>query len=163
MKKLIALMLAVLMLCALAACNNNSNPTTPTGTPPAEGFAFTYQGVKLVPGVEFDDASLPVAESFENPNCAGEGKFITYQHDAMELTVNVNGGKTVIYSIYLTDANTPTAEGLYLGDDAARVTEVYGDGAITEDGSLLTYVKGNTHLVILLENEVVTSIEYLMA
>ena len=161
MKKLIAMLLAVLMLCALTACGENTdNPTTLPQK--AEGFTFTYQGVALVPGAEFDAAALPQVESFENPNCAGEGKFITYLHDTMELTVNTNGDKTVIYSIYLTDANTPTAEGLYQGDDAATVTNIYGS-TYTEDGTKRIYKKGTTTLELLIENDQVTSIEYRIA
>lgn len=165
MKKSLALTLALLILLALSACGEGTgSSTTTSSTPaidPANAFCFTYEGVKLIPGAAFDAATLPAVESAENPNCVGSGKFTTYYYDpAMELTTNTNGGSEVIYSIFITDANTPTDEGLYLGDDAAAVTAAYGDKAITEDGELLTYVKGNTHLVILLENGVVASIEY---
>lgn len=162
MKKLIAIALAALMLCALTACNETGNPGSTPNTP-AEGFTFTYQGLDLVPGADFDAAALSQVESFENPNCAGEGKFITYQHEAIELTVNELGGKTVIYSIYLTDANTPTTEGLHLGDDMASVTELYGAGQTSDDGSTITFTKGATKLVLVVEDELVVSIEYLMA
>ena len=163
MKKLIALMLAVLMLCALTACSENPGTSTTTTPPPAEGFTFTYQGVALTPGAQFDAAKLPQVDNFENPNCAGEGKFITYMHDAMELTVNVIGDKTVIFSIFLTDANTPTAEGLYLGDDAARISELYGAGTASDDGATITYTKGVTQLVVMTDSEMVSSIEYRLA
>lgn len=163
MKKLIALMLAVLMLCTLAACDNNDNANTTTPAVPMEGFTFTYQGYDLVPGAAFEEAALGAAESFENPNCAGEGKFITYMHEAIELTVNVVNGKTVVYSVYVTDANTPTAEGLYLGDDLDRVTELYGIGQTSADGGTITYTKGTTKLVLVMEDRLVASIEYAIA
>lgn len=162
MKKLIAIVLAALMLCAMTACTENEG--TPTATTPTkvEGYTFTFQGLDLVPGADFDAAALSIVESFENPNCAGEGKFITYLHDGMELTVNTNNGKTVVYSVFITDPNLATNEGLHLGDDLAAVTAAYGE-ATSEDDGLLTYVKNKTHLVIQLENELVTAIEFRLA
>lgn len=162
MKKLIAILLAALMLCAMTACTENEG--TPTATTPTkvEGYTFTFQGLDLVPGADFDAAALSIVESFENPNCAGEGKFITYLHDGMELTVNTNGDKTVVYSVFITDPNLATNEGLHLGDDLAAVTAAYGE-ATSEDDGLLTYVKNKTHLVIQLENELVTAIEFRLA
>ena len=162
MKKLIAIALAALMLCALTACNETGNPGSTPNTP-AEGFTFTYQGLDLVPGAEFDAASLPSVDFNDAPNCAGDGTFVTYYHDPFELTERTADGKTVIYSIYLTDANTPTAEGLHLGDDMASVTELYGAGQTSDDGSTITFTKGATKLVLVVEDELVVSIEYLMA
>ena len=162
MKKLIAIVLAALMLCAMTACTENEGTPTTTTPTKVEGYTFTFQGLDLVPGADFDAAALSIVESFENPNCAGEGKFITYLHEGMELTVNTNGDKTVVYSIFITDPNLATNEGLHLGDDLAAVTAAYGE-ATSEDDGLLTYVKNKTHLVIQLENELVTAIEFRLA
>ena len=162
MKKLIAILLAALMLCAMTACTENEGTPATTTPTKVEGYTFTFQGLDLVPGADFDAAALSIVESFENPNCAGEGKFITYLHDGMELTVNTNGDKTVVYSVFITDPNLATNEGLHLGDDLAAVTAAYGE-ATSEDDGLLTYVKNKTHLVIQLENELVTAIEFRLA
>lgn len=162
MKKLIAIVLAALMLCAMTACTENEGTPATTTPTKVEGYTFTFQGLDLVPGADFDAAALSIVESFENPNCAGEGKFITYLHDGMELTVNTNGDKTVVYSVFITDPNLATNEGLHLGDDLAAVTAAYGE-ATSEDDGLLTYVKNKTHLVIQLENELVTAIEFRLA
>ena len=162
MKKLIAIVLAALMLCAMTACTENEGTPTTTTPTKVEGYTFTFQGLDLVPGADFDAAALSIVESFENPNCAGEGKFITYLHEGMELTVNTNGDKTVVYSIFITDPNLATNEGLHLGDDLAAVTAAYGE-ATSEDDGLLTYVKGSSNLLIQLENELVTAIEFRLA
>lgn len=177
MKKLIALLLAVLMIAALAACGaetpdptqpskqNETNPTTPQQTKPAEPedvFSFTYEGVELIPGAAFDPSVLPEADSvFEVPSCAIEGTDNVYSYPTFELTAYNDGTGEVIYSIYLLDANTPTAEGLYVGDDLARVTELYGTDYIENDTEL-TFTKGGTTLNFLLDGETVISIEYRM-
>lgn len=173
MKKLIALLLAVLMLAALTACDTQNptdttgtNPTSPTSnndpSKPEEAFRFTYEGVALVPGAAFDPSVLPDADSiFTVPSCAIEGTDNVYSYPVLELTAYNDGSGEVIYSIYLTDANTPTEEGLYVGDDLARVTELYGED-YTQNGSELTYTKGSTSLNLIINNDTVVSIEYRM-
>lgn len=178
MKKLIALLLAVLMMVTLVACGTQTpdptepseqqqqtDPTQPQNTQPAqpeEVFSFTYEGVELIPGAAFDHSVLPEADSvFEVPSCAIEGTDNLYSYPPFELTAYNDGTGEVIYSIYLLDANTPTPEGLYLGDDLARVTELYGTDYVENDTEL-TFTKGNTTLNLLLDGETVISIEYRM-
>lgn len=177
MKKLIALLLAMLMVASLAACGAETpNPTHPSKqkqtdatqpqhTEPVDDedvFSFTYEGVELIPGAAFDPAALPEADSvFEVPSCAIEGTDNVYSYPPFELTAYNDGTGEVIYSIYLLDANTPTAEGLYVGDDLARVTELYGSD-YTENDTELTFTKGDTTLNFLLDGETVISIEYRM-
>jgi predicted small lipoprotein YifL len=179
MKKLIALLLAVLLVAALTACGaqtpNTTDPTTPQQTDPTqpqqtepsaseeeEVFSFTYEGVELIPGAAFDPAVLPEADSvFEVPSFAIEGTDNVYSYPTFELTAYNDGTGEVIYSIYLLDADTPTAEGLYVGDDLARVTELYGSDYIENDTEL-TFTKGATTLSLLLDGETVISIEYRM-
>lgn len=173
MKKLIALLLAVLMLTALAACDNqkpaDTNGTTKPADPgsdgpskPEEAFCFTYEGVALVPGAAFDPTALPEADSiFTVPSCAIEGTDNVYSYPVLELTAYNDGTGEVIYSIYLTDANTPTEEGLYVGDDLARVTELYGTD-YSQNGAELIYTKGSTCLSLILNDDTVISMEYRM-
>ncbi|MBQ7415764.1 MAG: hypothetical protein IJW14_01845 [Oscillospiraceae bacterium] len=176
MKKLIALLLAVLMVAALAACDTQQpadpKDTTPPATNPSgntepskpaeEGFSFIYEGVELIPGAPFDPSALPEADSiFTVPSCAIEGTDNVYSYPALELTAYNDGSGEVIYSIYLTDADTSTTEGLYVGDDLARVTELYGT-TYTENGTELTFTKGSTCLCLILNDGTVISIEYRM-
>jgi hypothetical protein len=183
MKKLIALLLAVLMLAALSACDSQTaTPTQPTETSgqeqtdptqsteketePAssvqEVFSFTYEGVELIPGEPFDPSVLPEAESvYEIPSCAIEGTDNVYTYPTFELIAYNDGSGEVIYSVYLLDANTPTPEGLYLGDEFARVTELYGT-EYTADDTETTFTKGNTTLNLIVDGDTVVSIEYRM-
>lgn len=179
MKKLLALLLAVLVAAALAACapqQSNSDPATSTAPKPVddetgptvtqsaaeEYFSFTYEGVELIPGADFDPTVLPEADSvFEVPSCAIEGTDNVYSYPPFELTAYNDGTGEVIYSIYLLDADTCTAEGLYVGDDLARVTELYGTD-YAENDTELTFTKGSTTLNLLMDGETVISIEYRM-
>lgn len=183
MKKIVILLLAVLLLANLAACGTESttgttegtqnstsstNPTSsatdPTGgnTEPEEYFCFTYQGVELIPGALFNASVLPEPESvYEVPSCAIEGMDVVYNYGAFEITVFDDGTNAVIYSIYMLDANTPTNEGLYLGDGSDVVQTIYG-GEYTEDGTEWSYRKGDTLLCMIFNNDCVVSIEFRM-
>ena len=77
----------------------------------------------------------------------------------MEVTAFNDGSGEIIYSVYIVDANTPTDEGLYIGDTQQQVDEIYGTER-TVNGNELTYQKGNTLLIVIVENDTVTSIEY---
>lgn len=184
MKKILALTLALLLLIGMTACgstepegteppagNETAAPTsgneTPVTdpvetTPPAaeEGYSFLLKEIKLMPGAVFDESQMPEnSGKFEVPSCAIEGTDILYNYNVVEVTVFDAGQEPVIYSIYLLDANTPTDEGLYLGDDVATVESIYGTD-YTEENNTLIYEKGNTQLRIMINNDAVFNIEY---
>lgn len=185
MKKFTVLLLALCLLTAFAACDSQNPGTTnppetsnvPASTnipetvsgetqPPQnqdeEGYAFTLNGISLIPGALFDESKMPEAASvFQVPSCAIEGTDNVYNYNAVEVTVFDDGKAPVIYSIYLVDPNTATDEGLYQGDDLAAVERLYGTG-YTKNGAELVYQKGSTQLRIILSNDAVTSIEYRM-
>lgn len=198
MKRVLAILLATLLLIGLVGCGQNEQPKDPqmqtTAAPaveetdaPAEdttaapeeettaaaeettapeqaidedGFSFVYQGVTLVPGNAFDSAALPEAESvFQVPSCAIEGTDNVYSYGDIEVTAFNDGNGEVIYSVYIVDANTPTAEGLYIGDTMDHVIAAYGEDYTQESGQV-TYQKGNTLLVIVLDGDYVASIDF---
>ena len=179
MKKIIALALALMLVLSLAACGETEAnvTTTPTTQPADEGqtqpsgsesstpsvsYAFSLNGVKLVPGEAFKPEALPEADFvYEVPSCAIEGTDLVYSYGIVEVTAFNDGTGPVIYSIFLADANTPTGEGLYLGDPLATVTELYGEDCAVEGGQY-TYEADGTMLIVLIENGFVSSIEYRM-
>ena len=178
MKKLISILLTLVLLLSLAACGGtqtppaagNDTPAPSDSTPveeqkkPEDVFHFIWleEGVKLIPGTAFDPSALPEAnDMFEVPSCAIEGTDNVYSYDAFELTAYNDGTGEVIYSIYLLDPNVTTAEGLYLGDDLATVEKLYGTDYVDNDGELV-FTKGATELRIIVEDDVVSSIEYRM-
>lgn len=183
MKKLISILLTAVLLLTITACTGNpivGGPTDPqkpnpgngqqsgdpgTGDPETnpEGFGLTFSEVKLVPGAAFDASKLPEADSVTQvPSCAFEGTDNAYNYGAFELTAYNEGNGEIIYSIYLLDANTATDEGLYLGDTLSRAEELYGTTYETV-GTQVTYTKGSTQLILILQDDSIISIEYRMA
>lgn len=187
MKKMFAVLLAMLMLLGLCACGNTDKPQETTapiasdapatepsateegeldggfdiGVVPVEPFVFTFNGVTLIPGTAYDAAALPEPTSvYQVPSCAIEGTDNVYNfNDAVEITAFNDGSQEIIYSIAIFDPNVCTDEGLYLGDDMARVIELYGED-YTENGTAMVYTKGNTELTIILQNGFVVDMEF---
>lgn len=154
-KTLIYLMVLVMVLLVVGCGQPETNPNT-------ERFGFVYQNVTLIPGTTFPKSQLPEASSvYTVPSCAMEGTDNVYNYEVIEVTAFQDQTGESIYSIYLLDANTPTAEGLYLGDSLSRVTELYGTQYQQED-TQISYQKGDTLLVIILQEDCVSSIEYRM-
>ena len=176
MKKLICLLLSLVLLVSLAACGQKPADTTPDTSNNTENltekdeanapdnktdeaFSFTLADVALIPGAGFVAGDLPAATStFEVPSCALEGMDTVYSYDSVEVTVYDDGVNPIIYSIYLVDPNTATDEGLYLGDDRTQVETLYGTD-YEEEGTELVYTKGSTQLRIILEDDLVVSVE----
>lgn len=192
MKKLIALLLALVMVLALTACGNTADPEDvpaitqgqddenenqsqggqeQSGQPEQEQqnaasdvtYSYTFEGVELIPNAPFDPSVLPEAESvYEVPSCAIEGTDNLYNYGTFELTAFDDGTGEVIYSIFFVDPNITTDEGLALGDDVQKMIDLYGENYVQE-GTAYIYTGGNTVLSVLVQNDVVTSIEFRMA
>lgn len=184
MKKIIAIILGVLMLLALTACGEPADKPADTTTEAVgdttgdttvaaddttagqdtdnlePGFFFTFEGVELTPGQAFDAAALPEANSvYQVPSCAIEGTDNVYNYGTIEVTAFDDGNGEVIYSVYIMDANTPTNEGLYIGDTLDHIVAAYGED-YTREGNQITYQKGDTLLIIILGGEYVQSIDF---
>lgn len=123
-------------------------------------FQFAYEGVTLTPGGDFDASALgdPLDRSTV-PSCAFDGNDNVYNYGAFELTAYVDGDKERIYSIYFIDSNLSTPEGLSLGDSVDDMKSFYGEDCVVEETSY-TYTRGETSLIVIIQNDVVFSIEY---
>ena len=183
MKRVIAVLLSIMLMCALTACGEPAQPATTTEVvvettaqaaddttaaaettaavqDAVEGFSFTFEGVELVPGQSFDASALPAPLSvYQVPSCAIEGTDNVYNYGTIEVTAFNDGTGEVIYSVYIVDANTPTDEGLYIGDTVDYVMSVYGEDCVRENGQI-TYQKGDTLLILILDGDYVQSIDF---
>ena len=181
MKRIFALILALVMVLCITACGGSGNADAEIGGGGAQSgsvdmgetkeetkeetvdegvFSFTYEGVELVPGAAFDASVLPEADSvFTVPSCAIEGTDNVYSYGTFEVTAYDEGNGEHIYSIYFVDANITTNEGLAVGDTKDKVIEIYGDN-FTDNNGECTYKKGDTLLVIVFQNDTVLSIDF---
>ncbi len=176
MKKMMCVFLAAALLLVFTACSGEQGndgtaaieTTAPVATTavqettaPQEEEVFSFQdgNAVVIPGTPFDPSILPATqETYTIPSCAFEGTDNVYNYGTYEIIAYNEGNGEVVYSIYFIDANLTTPEGLAIGDEAAKVTQLYGEGTV--NGTEITYQKGNTLLVVILENDCVASIEY---
>lgn len=184
MKRILALILALVLTMCLFACGDSGNADleiTRDETVTASGsetetteeteteedvqveegaYSFTAEGVELIPGAAFDASKMPEPQStFTVPSCALEGTDNVYSYGTFEVTAYNEGNGEFIYSVYLFDANISTNEGLSVGDNKDKVIEIYGDN-YTDNNGEFTYKKGNTLLVIVFQNDMVLSIDF---
>ncbi len=163
MKKLIAMLLAVAMLLCFAACQPAETPDTPDNQEPAQdSFTFTYKGTKIALNAPAEAVVAALGEPLEyseSTSCAFDGLDKQYKYDSFYLETYPLNGKDYVYGWWFVDDLVETEEGICIGSAHADVEAAYG--AENYNGSNAFQVKkGSGSLTIILEEGVVTSIQY---
>ena len=167
MKKFCALLLSLILVLTFAACgakpaddnNGDENNNSITNEP---GYSFTVSGVKVEMGAlakDVIDAIGGTPSYTEETSCAFEGLDKTYGYGGYYITTYPDGDKDYIYSAWFVDDSVTTAEGIYIGSTKAEVEAAYGADCFDDAGSA-TLSKGNTELIIILEDDAVVEIQY---
>lgn len=175
-KKLLALALALGLTLSLTACGGGNdapaggdtpapqNSTQAGGETTADTFT-TADGKAVAVNADMADVLAELGEEqsyFEAESCAFEGLDKTYTYPGFVITTRPDGDKDYVNSIRLTDDTVTTGEGVYIGSSEADVKAAYGEGGGDAE-SMLSYTAGDVTLNFILEDGVVTSIEYLPA
>ena len=127
-----------------------------------KGYVFTADGVSFTVDMEMAPVLAVLGEPvsyFEAESCAFKGldKIYTYSH--YEVDTYPEGDKDMISTIILKDDLISTPEGLALGMTQADMETVYGT-EYEMKGNMFVYTKDGMHLSVLVENGLITSIEY---
>ena len=170
MKKIFALILALTMVFALAACGGETAPETTapvsggttTTQPDASSWKYTVQGVDILMHAE----AAPVLEALGEPvsyteeaSCAFTGLDKTYYYGGFYLQTYPIGEQDYIFAAWLVDDSSTTPEGIYIGATQAEVEAAYGTDGF--NGSNAYVMTGTTStLTIILEDGTVSSIQY---
>lgn len=168
MKKIIAFVLALCLMFCFTACqstttgeeqggNNNSGKVESTSK-----FSFTYQGVEI----KLSDPAAPIIDKLGEPkkytesaSCAFEGLDKSYYYGSFYLETYPQGEEDFVYGWWFADDTVTTPEGIYIGSSKADVDAAYG--AENFNGTNAYDIKdGNGKLTIILDKDVVTSIQY---
>jgi len=158
MKQISLYLLAAVILLSLTGCGSPEPDTQ------QQRFTFTYKGILILPGAE----AAPVLEALgepksytEEPSCAFEGMDKTYYYGSFYLTSCTMDGKDYVNMLWFADDGVATDEGISIGSTRTQVEEVYGRDCFNGTNSFVL-TKGQTRLVILVEEETVSSIRYEM-
>lgn len=124
-------------------------------------FSIKYNNVEIVPGTEFaEDAIKEEYELSEIPSCAFDGIDKVYTYSNVEIIVAEIEGKNTVYSVYFLNDEEQTEEGIKISDSKELMIEKYGEQYEQTLENKYTYVKGKVELSFIIENEIITSIEY---
>ena len=154
MKKGIALMLMLALLCMLCACDG--------GEDIKKSYAVTLNDVKVKIDAEADSVLSALGEWTtydESPSCAFEGLDKIFGYGAFDILTYPLNGKDYVSGIYLNDDTYTTEEGIAVGAMREAVIEAYGEPDSQSD-SYLCYEGDGMSLTFLLKDGRVTNIQY---
>ena len=156
MKRISLFLLAVVMLFSMAGCG----ATEPNQQ--EENFSFAYNGTKIT----LDAEAAPILDALgeprsytEEPSCAFDGLDKTYYYGSFYLSTYPMEGKDYIYNLWFADDGVATDEGIRIGSTQSQVEDAYGKECFNGTTSFVL-TKGQSRLVILIEEETVTSVSY---
>ena len=172
MKKLICLIMALALVCSLAACgssggntegttpnNGSGNASTNTTEP---GYTFTYNGTKIAMNVDAADILSALGEPkryTEEASCAFTGLDKTYDYGSFYLQTYPDGDKDFVYGIWFADDGVNTEEGVYIGMEQAQVESIYGAESYNGSNAYIL-TKGVCRLTVIITDGVVSSVQY---
>lgn len=174
MKKIFALVLALMLVLTMAACGGETpagttEPSTPNAPavlgptqPDAASWKYTVRGVDILMHAEAApvlDALGEAVSYTEEASCAFTGLDKTYYYGGFYLQTYPIGDADYIYSVWLVDDSSTTPEGIYIGASKAEVEAAYGTEGFNGDNAYILTGTTST-LTIIMENDVVISIQY---
>ena len=171
MKRIIALILALISSLLLVSCGSNKNNGT-TETTPNENtgkteskYTFKVENkndFKVKIDQDMSEVLSALGEPlsyFEAASCAFEGLDKTYTYAGFTILTRPDENKDYVNAIFLTDDSLTTAKGIYIGSSAEEVISAYGETEKTD--TLISYTDGNTTLNFIMKDGKVVSIEYI--
>lgn len=157
MKKEINIFFCILMfLCLFTSCREEGK----TGIP--EKYFLNVKNVSFSVGDDADEVTARLGEcnsSSSAPSCAGEGIDEVYRYNGFKIFAHRANGRTTITEIEVTNDTLPTAEGVFIGDDADKIKEIYGEGEDFSGG--VEYRAEGCRLRFFITDGRVTGIKYL--
>ena len=181
MKKTIFLILTLCLLVSFTACGGETPaPSTPVETaapgteavtattpvtteaPAEDGFVFNCNGTAIsmhAPAAPIVEALGEPKKYTESASCAFEGLDKTYYYGSFYLDTYPMGEEDFVYGWWFADDTLTTEEGIYIGASQADVEKAYGADAFNGTNAYVI-TKGDTMLTIILEEGMVSSIQY---
>ena len=185
MKKLRVLALTLSLVLAATACGNKesgSESTTAAEAPAGTGTGTTVESTEAETGAKastddswvFKKGDVTIAmdapsddiikalgsyqNTFEAPSCAFDGMDVVYSYPGYDVYAYTAGSEKRISGVVLRDDTVTTPEGIFIGSDQASVEKAYGK--VDASSNNLVLKKGNSQLLIIFKDGVVSSIQY---
>lgn len=130
-----------------------------------EGYFCEYNGTKVRVNTDVNAILAALGSDyqfFEAPSCAGLGmsKTYTYNNGAFVISTVPVGNIDLISNVVLFNDSITTPEGIFIGSTADDVVKAYGNPTTDIIDGTYCYELNDTMLVIITQDNVVTSISY---
>ncbi|HHZ12921.1 MAG: hypothetical protein ACOX1R_06165 [Caldicoprobacterales bacterium] len=128
-----------------------------------KGYEFVFNGVTIAMHSKMEPILEKLGEPmeyFEAESCALPGMEKIYTYSGFEILTYEKEGVDYVLSVVILDDSVSTKEGIYLYSDLDSLIEKYGDD-YTKELNTYKYESGQSQLVFLVEDDEITSIEYL--
>lgn len=133
-------------------------------TQQGNGYCFVYSDVRIYVDEDMSVALEELGEPnsyFEAASCAFENELDkTYTYSGFQIITYPTDDRDWISCILLQDDTVKTQEGIRIGSSFDDVLSAYGT-EYTEDGSMMIYEKDGMELCFVVEEEKVTSVQYI--
>lgn len=178
MKRIIALALIALIICLLflTGCGNGAEPpvtvdadTQPESSPAAatedatpSEYSITYNGTAITlhaPAAPIVEALGEPMQYTESASCAFTGLDKTYYYGSFYLDTYPKDGTDYVYGFWFADDSISNPEGIFIGASQELVEAAYGAESFNGSNAYIVE-KGTGKLTVILEEGVVTSIQY---
>lgn len=158
---IIIVTIAVLLLIGIAAICFLKNNKKENNSGTSKAFSMIYKGGEVLPGTKFDENQIEEKADFsEIPSCAFSGTDKVYTYEGVEIIVAQIDNIDKVYSVYFINDLAQTGEGLKISDNKQKMIETYGKDYNLSMDNKYTYTRENVELSFIVENNIITSIEY---
>lgn len=158
MNKKIKILSIIISILLVVGCSSKNSSIENDNHP--EKYTLIYNDKEFELGTVFTREKYgKEIEYSEVPSCAFEGLDKTYKYAHYEITTYQENNNDIILSIYFLDTEIKTTEGISIGDSLNDVINKYGNNYVN-NGIEYNYTLGHSSIIFLVENNIVTSIEY---
>lgn len=156
---IIILIIAIIIVCIHIISNRNTENDEVNNI---QEYVFCNNNNKIKIDDEFSREKYGQEKEYsEIISCAYEGLDRIYKYENYEITTYERDGKERIQSIYLLNDMVKTEEDVKITDSYNKMIEKYSDNYVREE-NMYTYIQGKTALKFIIENNIITSIEYIL-
>ena len=164
MRKKISAVIALVLVLAitLCACGSGSNSVTPNNSGSnTKDFVFKSGSATIAMKAEAEPLLKALGaykNSYEAPSCAFDGMDKIYSYGGFDLMTYAQKDKDLVSGVVLRDDTVETPEGIAIGSKLEDVRKKYN---AKEEGSSINVYSENCRLLIIFDNGVVSSIQYI--
>ena len=142
-----------------AGSNQDSKKNETTG----KDYVFKTKNTEITIDAEAANILSQLGDplsKFDSPSCAFGDLDVIYTYGGFEVDTYQLKGVDYISAVILQDDSVSTQEGLYIGEDASKVEEIYGKPSEV-NGTNKIYTGKNMKLTVIIKDGKVSSIQYL--